>query len=237
RGSTLITSTPMAASIWVQNGPTRKRDRSTMRIPCKGNGLGVRGWGLGVGRREGDACVAVCLVARRCLSTKSCCSRSAIWRSKSAMFPPLWSAGGEAGCSRIHPWHGYTASAISQKHGFRLSKHKHGLRTPKSSPGPCSKPKGDMPRSQQPERKQGTMETVFSGIQPSGELHLGNYLGAVRNWVALQDEYRCFFCIVDYHAITQDYDPEILSQRTLEMATDLLACGIDPERSVLFVQS
>ena len=81
------------------------------------------------------------------------------------------------------------------------------------------------------------METVFSGIQPSGELHLGNYLGAVRNWVALQDEYRCFFCIVDYHAITQDYDPEILSQRTLEMATDLLACGIDPERSVLFVQS
>ena len=81
------------------------------------------------------------------------------------------------------------------------------------------------------------METVFSGIQPSGELHLGNYLGAVRNWVALQDEYRCFFCIVDYHAITQDYDPEILSQRTLEMGTDLLACGIDPERSVLFVQS
>ena len=81
------------------------------------------------------------------------------------------------------------------------------------------------------------METVFSGIQPSGELHLGNYLGAVRNWVTLQDEYRCFFCIVDYHAITQDYDPEILSQRTLEMATDLLACGIDPELSVLFVQS
>ena len=85
--------------------------------------------------------------------------------------------------------------------------------------------------------KQGTMETVFSGIQPSGELHLGNYLGAVRNWVALQDKYHCFFCIVDYHAITQDYDPAVLSHRTLEMATDLLACGIDPERSVLFVQS
>ncbi len=81
------------------------------------------------------------------------------------------------------------------------------------------------------------METVFSGIQPSGELHLGNYLGAVRNWVALQDEYRCFFCIVDYHAITQDYTPTMLSQRTLEMATDLIACGIDPERSILFVQS
>ncbi len=85
--------------------------------------------------------------------------------------------------------------------------------------------------------KQYTMETVFSGIQPSGELHLGNYLGAVRNWVALQEDYHCFFCIVDYHAITQDYTPATLSRRTLEMATDLIACGIDPERSVLFVQS
>ena len=49
------------------------------------------------------------------------------------------------------------------------------------------------------------MKIVFSGIQPSGELHLGNYLGAIRNWVALQDDYKCVFCIVDYHAITQDY--------------------------------
>lgn len=81
------------------------------------------------------------------------------------------------------------------------------------------------------------MKTVFSGIQPSGELHLGNYLGAIRNWVALQETYFCYFCIVDYHAITQDYDAKALSRRTLEMATDLLACGIDPERSVLFVQS
>ena len=81
------------------------------------------------------------------------------------------------------------------------------------------------------------METVFSGIQPSGEMHLGNYLGAVRNWVALQDQYRCFFCVVDYHAITQDYERDALSRQTLEMATDLIACGIDPERSVVFVQS
>jgi tryptophanyl-tRNA synthetase len=81
------------------------------------------------------------------------------------------------------------------------------------------------------------METVFSGIQPSGELHLGNYLGAVRSWVALQEKYRCFFCIVDLHALTQEYSPAELPGRTLEMATDLLACGIDPERSVLFVQS
>jgi tryptophanyl-tRNA synthetase len=81
------------------------------------------------------------------------------------------------------------------------------------------------------------METVFSGIQPSGELHLGNYLGAVRNWVRLQDEYRCFFCIVDYHALTQAYDVDLFRERTLQMATDLLACGIDPDRSVLFVQS
>lgn len=81
------------------------------------------------------------------------------------------------------------------------------------------------------------MKTVFSGIQPSGELHLGNYLGAIRNWVALQETYFCYFCIVDYHAITQDYDPKTLARRTVEMATDLLACGVDPERAVLFVQS
>ena len=81
------------------------------------------------------------------------------------------------------------------------------------------------------------MEIVFSGIQPSGELHLGNYLGAVRSWVALQDDYRCFYCIVDYHAITQPYDVAVMPQRVREMAIDLLACGIDPARSTLFVQS
>src|SRR5262245_10143555 len=81
------------------------------------------------------------------------------------------------------------------------------------------------------------METVFSGIQPSGELHLGNYLGAVRSWVELQDKFRCFLCLVDYHAITQSYDPAALRTRTLDMATDLLACGLDPARSTLFVQS
>ena len=74
------------------------------------------------------------------------------------------------------------------------------------------------------------METVFSGIQPSGELHLGNYLGAVRTWVELQQSYRCFYCIVDYHAITQPYEPAEMPRRAREMAIDLLACGIDPER-------
>jgi len=81
------------------------------------------------------------------------------------------------------------------------------------------------------------METVFSGIQPSGELHLGNYLGAVRNWVELQKSFRCFYCIVDYHAITQPYDPAQMPRRVREMAIDLLACGIDPDRATLFVQS
>jgi tryptophanyl-tRNA synthetase len=81
------------------------------------------------------------------------------------------------------------------------------------------------------------METVFSGIQPSGELHLGNYLGAVRNWVALQGQYRCFYCVVDYHAITQPYEPAQMPARTRAMAIDLLACGVDPERATLFVQS
>ncbi len=81
------------------------------------------------------------------------------------------------------------------------------------------------------------MGRVFSGIQPSGELHIGNYLGAVKRWVGLQHEHECYICIVDYHAITQDYEPAELETRTLDMAVGLLAAGIDPERCVLFVQS
>jgi len=81
------------------------------------------------------------------------------------------------------------------------------------------------------------MKTVFSGIQPSGELHLGNYLGAIRNWVTLQDQYRCIFCVVDYHAITQDYEAKEMSRRVSDMVVDLLALGVDPDRSLLFLQS
>ena len=78
---------------------------------------------------------------------------------------------------------------------------------------------------------------IFSGIQPSGKLHLGNYLGAVRNWVQLQDEYDCVYCVVDEHAITVRQDPAELRRKTLELFAQLIACGIDPERSTLFVQS
>ncbi|MFQ5704088.1 MAG: tryptophan--tRNA ligase [Gemmatimonadales bacterium] len=81
------------------------------------------------------------------------------------------------------------------------------------------------------------MARVFSGIQPSGELHLGNYLGAVRNWVEMQHQDDCYFCVVDYHAITQPYETKELARRTLDMAIGLLAAGIDPDRAVLFVQS
>ncbi|MBP9089303.1 MAG: tryptophan--tRNA ligase [Kofleriaceae bacterium] len=81
------------------------------------------------------------------------------------------------------------------------------------------------------------MKTVFSGIQPSGELHLGNYLGAIRNWVSLQDQYRCVFCVVDYHAISQDYPVKDMARRVSDMVIDILALGIDPEKSTLFVQS
>lgn len=81
------------------------------------------------------------------------------------------------------------------------------------------------------------MPRVFSGIQPSGELHIGNYLGAVKNWVALQDQYECIFSIVNLHAITIPYDPEDLRRRTREMAVSLLAAGLDPDRCTLFVQS
>jgi len=81
------------------------------------------------------------------------------------------------------------------------------------------------------------MTRVFSGIQPSGELHIGNYLGAVQNWVRLQSQHDCLFCVVDLHAITQPYDPASLPQLSLDMAVSLYAAGLDPERCIVFVQS
>ncbi len=81
------------------------------------------------------------------------------------------------------------------------------------------------------------MSRVLSGLQPSGDLHLGNYLGALRNWVADQDVHDAFYCIVDLHALTLDIDPEHLRARTRETALDLLAAGLDPARCTLFVQS
>ena len=78
---------------------------------------------------------------------------------------------------------------------------------------------------------------TFSGIQPSGVAHLGNDLGAIRNYVKLQDEYEAIYCIVDYHALTSTHDPAILRARTRDMAASLLALGLDPERCTLFVQS
>jgi tryptophanyl-tRNA synthetase len=81
------------------------------------------------------------------------------------------------------------------------------------------------------------MARIFSGIQPSGSLHIGNYLGAVKNWVDLQHKYESFFCVVDYHAITVPYEPADLRARTADMALSLLAAGLDPEKCTIFVQS
>jgi tryptophanyl-tRNA synthetase len=81
------------------------------------------------------------------------------------------------------------------------------------------------------------MSRIFSGIQPSGSLHIGNYLGAVKNWAELQHKYDSFFCIVDYHAITVPYEPADLRTRTADMALGLLAAGLDPSKCTLFVQS
>jgi len=78
---------------------------------------------------------------------------------------------------------------------------------------------------------------IFSGIQPSGELHLGNYVGAIRNWITLIDKYESIFCIVDYHALTIGYDAKTLQQRIFNAALVNIACGLDPERCTLFVQS
>ena len=81
------------------------------------------------------------------------------------------------------------------------------------------------------------MSRIFSGIQPSGELHIGNWLGAVQNWVHLQQSYDCLFCVVDLHAITGKYEAAALASRTHDMTVSLLAAGIDPEKATLFVQS
>ena len=78
---------------------------------------------------------------------------------------------------------------------------------------------------------------LFSGIQPSGDIHIGNYLGAIRNWVRLIDEFECIYCVVDLHAITVPYDPAEMQTLILSAAAVNMACGIDPERCTLFVQS
>ena len=78
---------------------------------------------------------------------------------------------------------------------------------------------------------------ILSGVQPSGDLHLGNYLGAIKNFVSLQKEFECFFCVVDLHAITVWQDPKLLKQKTREVAAAFIASGIDPEKNTLFVQS
>lgn len=81
------------------------------------------------------------------------------------------------------------------------------------------------------------MKRLFSGIQPSGELHIGNYLGAIRNWVRMLPDYDSIFCIVDYHAITIEYEVDSMRERVLNAAAECIACGLDPEKCTLFVQS
>jgi len=80
-------------------------------------------------------------------------------------------------------------------------------------------------------------ETIFSGVQPSGVLHIGNYLGAIKNWLDLQNDFQCIFCVVDLHAITVPQDPKELLKKTIEVAKIYLAAGIDPQKSTIFVQS
>lgn len=80
-------------------------------------------------------------------------------------------------------------------------------------------------------------KTVFSGVQPSGNLTIGNYIGAIRNWVNLQDDYDCYYCVVNQHAITVPQVPADLRKNTLDVLSLFMACGIDPEKSTLFIQS
>src|SRR6202050_5271864 len=79
---------------------------------------------------------------------------------------------------------------------------------------------------------------VLSGMRSTGKLHLGNYVGALENWVRMQDEYECFFCVADWHALTTDYaDTSAIRENSLEVVLDFLAAGLDPEKSVIFIQS
>ena len=78
---------------------------------------------------------------------------------------------------------------------------------------------------------------ILSGVQPSGDLHLGNYLGAIKNFVTLQKEYECFFCVVDLHSITVWQDPKFLANKTREVTAAFIASGIDPKKNNIFVQS
>ena len=80
-------------------------------------------------------------------------------------------------------------------------------------------------------------KVIFSGIQPSGNLTIGNYFGAIKNWVKLQDEYECFFCVVDLHAITVRQEPKDLRARTLEVLALYIGAGVDPDKNTLFIQS
>jgi tryptophanyl-tRNA synthetase len=80
-------------------------------------------------------------------------------------------------------------------------------------------------------------EKIFSGIQPSGELHIGNYLGVIKSWVELQEKHDVVYCIVDYHALTEQPDPNMYKQQIFNFAVDLLSAGVDPKKSTIFVQS
>ena len=82
-----------------------------------------------------------------------------------------------------------------------------------------------------------TKKTIFSAVQPSGDITLGNYLGAIKNWVALQEEYNCIYSIVDMHAITVRQEPAELRRRSIELLMQYIACGIDPDKAILFIQS
>ena len=78
---------------------------------------------------------------------------------------------------------------------------------------------------------------IFSGIQPTGELHIGNYLGAIKQWIKLQEKNECLFCIVDLHALTSPFDPKKMEDLVMEKAMIYLAAGVNPKKSIIFIQS
>lgn len=92
-------------------------------------------------------------------------------------------------------------------------------------------------KNQQAEEMQPKKKVLFSGIQPSGKITIGNYIGAIKNWLTLQDAYDSIFCVVDLHAITVSQVPAELRKQTWELLALYLACGLNPEKSTIFIQS
>lgn len=140
--------------------------------------------------------------------------------------------------SSLRPGLSAQSSSLAIKSTIKsLLSHRAAYSRKKSSHITNAASESEEPSEQQPSSSSSARKRVLSGVQPTGRLHLGNYMGAIKNWVGLQEDYDTYFCVVDLHAITVPHDPVELKSSTRTMAATYLAAGIDPARSKVFVQS